>query len=53
MDQITNNLNYQTVKAYHPTLSVAMKLAHKKMDQYYLLTDSSNVYASPWFYTLT
>ena len=44
MDRITNNLNYQTGKAYHPALSVAMKLARKKMDRYYSLTDSSNVY---------
>jgi len=44
MDQITGQLNYQTGKAYHPSLAAAMKLAHKKMDRYYLLTDSSNVY---------
>ena len=44
MDQITNNLNHQTGKVYHPSLVAAMKLVHKKMDHYYLLTDSSHVY---------
>ena len=44
MDWITNNLNNQTGKAYHPSLTVAMKLARKKMDCYYSLTDSSNIY---------
>jgi len=44
MDWITSNLNTQTGKAYHSSLMVAMKLAHKKMDHYYSLTDSSNVY---------
>jgi hypothetical protein len=44
MDRITSQLNYQTGKAYHPSLAAAMKLARKKMDRYYSLTDSSNVY---------
>jgi hypothetical protein len=44
MDRIANQLNYQTGKAYHPSLIAAMKLAHKKMDCYYSLTDSSTVY---------
>jgi hAT family C-terminal dimerisation region len=44
MDQITNNLNNQTGKAYHPSLMAAMKLTRKKMDHYYSLTDSSNIY---------
>jgi hypothetical protein len=42
MDCITNQLNLQTGKAYHPSL--AMKLARKKMDHYYSLTDSSSIY---------
>jgi hypothetical protein len=44
MDRITSQLNYQTGKAYHPSLAAAMKLARKKMDRYYSLTDLSNVY---------
>jgi hypothetical protein len=44
MDRITNQLNLQTGKAYHPSLAAAMKLARKKMDRYYSLTDSSVVY---------
>ncbi len=44
MDRISSNLNNQTGKAYHPSLAAAMKLARKKMDRYYSLTDSSNTY---------
>ena len=44
LDRITNNHNHQTGKVYHPSLVAAMKLARKKMDHYYLLTDSSHVY---------
>jgi hypothetical protein len=44
MDRITNGLNYQTGKVYHPSITVAMKLAHKKLDRYYSLTDNSTVY---------
>jgi len=44
MDRITSNLNNQTGKAYHPSLTAAMKLARKKMDRYYSLTDSSDIY---------
>jgi len=33
MDRITNQLNHQTGKAYHPPLAAAMKLARKKMDR--------------------
>jgi hypothetical protein len=44
MDRITSNLNTRTGKAYHPSLTAAMKLARKKMDHYYSLTDSSDVY---------
>jgi hypothetical protein len=44
MDRLTNSLNQQTRNAYHPSITAAMKLARKKMDQYYLLTDSSNAY---------
>jgi hypothetical protein len=44
MDRIANQLNSETGKAYHPSLIAAMKLARKKMDRYYSLTDSSTVY---------
>jgi hAT family C-terminal dimerisation region len=44
MDRITSNLNHQTGKVYHLSLIAAMKLARKKMDRYYSLTDSSHVY---------
>jgi hypothetical protein len=44
MDRISNHLNYKTGKAYHPSIAVAMKLARKKMDRYYSLTDSSTTY---------
>ena len=44
MDRISNHLNSQTGKAYHPSITAAMKLARKKMDRYYSLTDSSTTY---------
>jgi len=44
MDRLTNTLNEQTGKVYHPSLVAAMKLARKKMDRYYSLTDSSASY---------
>lgn len=44
MDRLTNHLNHRTGKAYHPSLTAAMKLARKKMDRYYSLTDSSTIY---------
>jgi hypothetical protein len=44
MDWITNSLNSQTGKMYHPSLMAAMKFMHKKMDRYYSLTDSSHIY---------
>jgi hypothetical protein len=44
IDWITNGLKPQTGKMYHPSLVAAMKLARKKMDCYYSLTDSSHVY---------
>lgn len=43
MDRITSGLN-QAGKAYHPSLTAAMKLARKKMDHYYSPTDSSTIY---------
>jgi hypothetical protein len=44
MDRLTNSLNQQTGNAYHPSITAAMKLARKKMDRYYSLTDTSNAY---------
>ncbi|KAF8236336.1 hypothetical protein L208DRAFT_1122366, partial [Tricholoma matsutake] len=44
MDRLTDSLNQQTGKAYHPSIMVVMKLACKKMDWYYSLMDSSNTY---------
>ena len=44
MDRLNDSLNQRTGKAYHPSIVMAMKLAQKKMDRYYSLTDSSNVY---------
>jgi hypothetical protein len=44
MNRLSNSLNQWTGKAYHPSITVAMKLARKKMDRYYSLTDSSNTY---------
>jgi hypothetical protein len=32
MDWLTNSLNQQTGNAYHPSITMATKLAHKKMD---------------------
>jgi hypothetical protein len=44
MDQLTNTLNKRTGEVYHPSLVAAIKLACKKMDHYYSLTDSSSIY---------
>ncbi len=44
MDRISNHLNSQTGKAYHPSITAAMKLTCKKMDCYYSLTNSSTTY---------
>jgi len=44
MDHIMNCLNQQTGMTYHPSLIAAMKLVSKKMDRYYLLTNSLPVY---------
>lgn len=44
MDRLTSSLNNSTKCPYHPAILAAMKLARKKMDRYYSLTDSSSVY---------
>jgi hypothetical protein len=44
MDRLTDTLNRRTRKPYHPAITAAMKLARKKMDRYYSLTDDSKTY---------
>jgi hypothetical protein len=44
MDRLHNTLNLQTKKEYHPSILIAMKLAQKKLDRYYSITDLSSVY---------
>jgi hypothetical protein len=44
MDRLTSSLNNTTKRPYHPAILAAMKLASKKMDRYYSLTDSSSTY---------
>jgi len=44
IDRLHNMLNPQTKKQYHPSILVAMKLAQKKLNQYYSKTDLSSVY---------
>jgi hypothetical protein len=46
MDKLTDTLHTRlsTDRPYHPVIIAAMKLARKKMDRYYSLTDSSNTY---------
>jgi hypothetical protein len=44
MDTLSNTLNPNTNVSYHPSILAAMKLARKKMDRYYSLTDFSATY---------
>lgn len=44
MDRLSASLNCETLTTYHPAIVTAMKLAKKKMDRYYSLTDLSEVY---------
>jgi hypothetical protein len=44
MDKLEHNLNPHTKEAYHPSIQAAMKLARKKLNHYYSLTDLSEVY---------
>jgi hypothetical protein len=44
MDRLTEGLDPQTKTAYHPGIIAALKLARKKMNRYYSLTDASMVY---------
>jgi hypothetical protein len=44
MDKLDSHLNPTTKKPYHPAIQAAMKLARKKINHYYLMTDLSSVY---------
>jgi hypothetical protein len=44
MDTLTNTLDPETKKLYHPSILTAMTLAQKKMDHYYSLTDEAAPY---------
>ena len=44
MDWLHNTLNPQMKKMYHLSILISMKLAQKKMNQYYSKTDLSSVY---------
>jgi hypothetical protein len=44
MDRLENTLNAKTNTKYHSSILAAMKLARKKMDRYYGLTDLSSTY---------
>ena len=44
MDQLHSTLNTQSKNEYHPLILIAMKLAQKKLNQYYSKTDGSSVY---------
>jgi hypothetical protein len=44
MDTLNDTLNPKTKELYHPAILAAMKLARKKMDRYYSLTDDSAPY---------
>jgi hypothetical protein len=44
MDKLDSHLNPNTKKPYHPAIQAAMKLARKKINRYYSLTDLSSAY---------
>jgi len=44
MDKLDGHLNPHTKKPYHPAIRVAIRLARKKLNRYYSLTDLSSVY---------
>ena len=44
MDKLDNHLNPHTKQPYHPAIKAAMKLARKKINRYYSLTDLLSVY---------
>jgi hypothetical protein len=44
MDRLSSNLNPSTKQTYHKSIIAAMRLARKKLDRYYSLTDRSTAY---------
>ena len=44
MDKLDNHLNPNMKKLYHPVIQAVMKLARKKINHYYSLTDLSSAY---------
>jgi hypothetical protein len=44
MDKLDSHLNPHTKKPYHPAIQAAVRLARKKINRYYSLTDLSSVY---------
>jgi hypothetical protein len=44
MDKLDSNLNPRSKKQYHPSIGAAMRLAKKKLNRYYELTDLSSAY---------
>ena len=44
MDKLDSHLNPHMKKPYHLAIQAAMKLAHKKINCYYSMTDLSSAY---------
>jgi hypothetical protein len=44
MDRLDNHLSPHSKKPYHPAIQAAMKLARKKINRYYSMTDISSTY---------
>ena len=44
MDKLDSHLKPTMKKPYHPAIQAAMKLAHKKINHYYLMMDLSSAY---------
>jgi hypothetical protein len=44
MDRIDSSLNPRSKQVYHSSIRAAMKLARKKMNRYYSITDLSSTY---------
>ena len=44
MDKLDNHLNLNTKKPYQPAIQAVMKLARKKINRYYSMTDLSSAY---------
>jgi hypothetical protein len=44
MDKLDSHLNPNTKNPYHPAIQTAMKLARKKINRYYSMTDLVSAY---------